>query len=945
MAKSIPAGARWYKFDFHCHTPASECYGQGVDQDYLRELSPRDWLFNYMRAEIDCIAVTDHNTGDWIDKLKNEYLSMQEEGISGFRELTIFPGIEVTASGGEKGIHILTILPTEKSKSDIDHFLGKLEYNNNTIPNNKKISGKTALAVCTEAKKNKFLPIPAHVDNVCGLFTVLKNGPQMQDFLDQSGVYAVELLSPNEPKPQEYISAKCSWTEVIGSDSHHLSAINNNSGNYPGSRYTWVKMGANPTFEGLKLALQDGQTGDNSSIIRSDENEFPFDPNNPQLNSTKRQQNPNNRHAENVIESLSISNAQFCGRPPLEIKWNPWLNCIVGGRGSGKSTLVELARIVLRREDELVGEPKENFTRFKAIYNKENQIGALSNETEILLIYTIGQSKYRLRWRQDSQGHTIEDQDPSGVWHEAPGEIANLFPARIYSQKQVFELSRNTKALFNIIDESKEVNRIEWEVRWQQEESNFFSLRDRARQIQVTLGNEERLKGQHNDILKKLAVFESEGYADILKQYQSCHRQKQQILDLIDQTTPYPNLITELIEQIELPELDEQSFENTSNYAELMESIIIFRSVIETAKQDLLQISNRLIESIKQFKNTVWHTKWSLELTEADNKFETLKQKLAQVGTSNPNEYGVLVQQRQSIETEFKKIGELKVQLKGVHDQANQSYQKLHSLQKELTKKREEFLTSVLDNNNYIRIKLMPYGDKKQAEQQFRSIIGKEGSTFSKEIYSEENNEGIIYNIYESYDSNSGIETFENQLYQLKCSIYNRNFQVGQRFKSHLDQLRPEQYDRLFTWWPEDSLQVEYSNGDKDGDWRSITQGSPGQKTAAMLAFLLSYGNEPIILDQPEDDLDNHLIYNLIVRQIRENKLNRQILVVTHNPNIVVNGDAEFVIVMDQRAGQCHVTISGSLQEPDVRKEICDVMEGGREAFEKRYRRVMLEEI
>lgn len=96
-----------------------------------------------------------------------------------------------------------------------------------------------------------------------------------------------------------------------------------------------------------------------------------------------------------------------------------------------------------------------------------------------------------------------------------------------------------------------------------------------------------------------------------------------------------------------------------------------------------------------------------------------------------------------------------------------------------------------------------------------------------------------------------------------------------------------------------------------------------------------------MVLDQPEDDLDNHLIYGLIVRQLRENKSRRQIIVVTHNPNIVVNGDAELVHVLDVRYGQTWIVQQGGLQEQAVRDEICRIMEGGREAFELRYRRMM----
>ena len=151
---------------------------------------------------------------------------------------------------------------------------------------------------------------------------------------------------------------------------------------------------------------------------------------------------------------------------------------------------------------------------------------------------------------------------------------------------------------------------------------------------------------------------------------------------------------------------------------------------------------------------------------------------------------------------------------------------------------------------------------------------------------------------------------------------------------------RPEYLDNILIWYPEDSLRVEYSPKGDGKDFRPIGQASAGQRAAAMLAFLLAYGEEPLVLDQPEDDLDNHLIYELVVRQIREHKLRRQIIVVTHNPNIVVNGDAEMLYALDFRAGQCRVAKEGSLQEAEIREEICRVMEGGREAFERRYRRL-----
>ena len=94
-------------------------------------------------------------------------------------------------------------------------------------------------------------------------------------------------------------------------------------------------------------------------------------------------------------------------------------------------------------------------------------------------------------------------------------------------------------------------------------------------------------------------------------------------------------------------------------------------------------------------------------------------------------------------------------------------------------------------------------------------------------------------------------------------------------------------------------------------------------------------------MDQPEDDLDNALVSELVVDQVRSNKSRRQIIVVTHNPNIVVNGDAELVLPMTFSNGQIQQLDAGGLQERAVRQRVCDIMEGGRDAFRQRYKRIL----
>jgi ABC-type lipoprotein export system ATPase subunit len=106
------------------------------------------------------------------------------------------------------------------------------------------------------------------------------------------------------------------------------------------------------------------------------------------------------------------------------------------------------------------------------------------------------------------------------------------------------------------------------------------------------------------------------------------------------------------------------------------------------------------------------------------------------------------------------------------------------------------------------------------------------------------------------------------------------------------------------------------------------------------LSLMLLLDDSPIIIDQPEEDLDTKRITDLVVTNMRQFKKKQQVIVVTHNPNIPVNGGAENIIQMNFAGGQIQKHISGALQKTEVREAVCEVMEGGKEALDKRYFRI-----
>ncbi|WP_417745244.1 AAA family ATPase [Rosistilla oblonga] len=136
-----------------------------------------------------------------------------------------------------------------------------------------------------------------------------------------------------------------------------------------------------------------------------------------------------------------------------------------------------------------------------------------------------------------------------------------------------------------------------------------------------------------------------------------------------------------------------------------------------------------------------------------------------------------------------------------------------------------------------------------------------------------------------------------------------------------------------------DSAEVRLNDRptDQESEPRPLDELSPGQRCSAILPILLLSGDYPLIIDQPEENLDNRLIRQVIVNILASMKLSRQVIIATHNPNLPVLGDAEQCVVLQARGRNLsEVVATGNLDSPNVAKYITDIMEGGREAFQYR---------
>jgi ABC-type lipoprotein export system ATPase subunit len=123
-------------------------------------------------------------------------------------------------------------------------------------------------------------------------------------------------------------------------------------------------------------------------------------------------------------------------------------------------------------------------------------------------------------------------------------------------------------------------------------------------------------------------------------------------------------------------------------------------------------------------------------------------------------------------------------------------------------------------------------------------------------------------------------------------------------------------------------------NGIKKYNTKPISQLSLGQQQSILLAILLqSKSNNPLLIDQPEDNLDSEFIYKTIVKNLRQIKEKRQVIIVTHNANIAVLGDAELIIPLKSSNEKSYLQTPGSIDCTNIINSCCEILEGGRQAF------------
>lgn len=916
-------GNRWYKCDFHLHTPASECFDEP-------NITPEDFINKVKSKGLECIAITDHNTASWIDKIRE---------VANKESITVFPGVEITCSDSK--VHLLILFDTKIDIVYIEDFIRDIGIKREEFGKKTAHSNKSVIEVAIKAKEVGAIVIPAHVDCFSGLSEV--SYATQVEFLNLDNINALQMVNKdliikdvntinsdefynllNEEYgkiSKEDVSKYINCAKIIKEKNKGILTFSDNPSKQGSSKhglwgigkeYSFIKMGENPTLEGLRQAFLFPQ-------IRI-KNCFEID--------SKEELLP-----EMWISKVIIKDTELCPESPLEVDFNPHLTTIIGGRGTGKSTIIRFLTGILK--EELINGKDEVSHELKRFYSINNgDVGVLRKTTEVIIEIIKNNNKYRIiakNFENDGKNEkSIEKYNTTKEVYETIEDISinDMFSVDIYNQKQIYNLSRNPNSLREKIDSLIE-NINEPKLRIKKYMSEYKAKYAFIKQLEVEVSMKKKISLEINDLKEKIDLYRESGINEILKKYEIFNIQKKVVNDYIKGIDENIESISKFYGDFNLKignieKIDENfrcEIEKITN--SYNKDFFACKNEIQKITDRLKNIKNKFIEDINESN---WYKEYEIVSNEYTKTLESLSENGIDVKIINE-----LLEKQKNKQEEIDRLSKIEIVLKD-------EYSELEKLRINYVKAREEIFNlrknevqGLLSDTN-IKVQFKKFRDYNNFIDEFRKIIQR-ANKFDLDINKIADN---------CFDGNiqENIKSLVKDIIKIKDSKENNN-NFSKKFNSVLKDLNDEQIATLNLFLPEDDIQIQYK-ANMSSTYKSLTNASAGQKTSAMLTFILSDGITPLILDQPEDDLDNHLIYDLVVERLRVCKDKRQIIVVTHNANIPVNGDSELVVTMNSESKDVEIFTSGTIEEKLVKEEICNVMEGGEKAFRMRANRYSL---
>jgi len=917
----------------HSHTNASLCFHE-------RDVTAEQWVQRAIEQGLDCVAVTDHNTPSGIS-------AIQEAARE--TKLTVFPGIEITCDTSK--IHLLILFDPSKGEEDIKSFLSKCDIEHSQYGKQDATTTKSVFEVADIAtEKCDALVIPAHIDEFAGLNSLsIQN---LEKFYSRNDINAVQVVHKeflnqelkstgnsdlknllndyyNNPNPAiDDATIKGWYTPVKLALEYHLAILtfsdnphepkNSKHGLWGiGSHYTWIKMDEMPSLEGIRQAFLLPEYR-----IRNEFDCLTTPYTKPEL----------------WIKSISISNTTITdSAAPLMINFSPQLNTLIGGRGSGKSSILRFIRGVFNRTAD-IRELNEILIDHNEFYKREAgrpKKGVLTDSSVVEIEFVRNEVLHKIVssniTNSTNQTINIEKLNEAGNWVNVTDEgYIDFFEFEHYSQKQIYEIAQEPNALRERIDKAIEgLERIKTDR--QHTKSLFLEKSAAIRTVDVLLASKGKIETRIKDLDANIKKLQQSGIADLLTAKEKFSIESTLIDSFHSQIQERENQLEELAQSIEISDIDFSTFDEAHKEAlgQSTKNIIDGFAKIKTA---LLKLKEETGQLKTDFESSVNASQWKTDLNKNTSDFNKKKEELEKEGIDAISSFERFSKEKADLEKELETINAKTVIRESDKRERERLQNEYLRLSKEITNKRREFVQSIVTGDK-VKVTIKPFRNQADFEAQLRKLIQRENTSFQTDI-------DALTEICFNGNVEQKIKDVRSVFLKIKA-----NEDVGSIvsgfFVNLVKSLNDAQIDEIELMLPEDEIEVQYKPT-STAAFKSLSTASAGQKTTAILTFILSYGRLPLILDQPEDDLDNRLVYELIVDRLKQAKEKRQLIVVTHNANVPVNGDAEYIISMDTESKVLKVLHTGTVEQVSIKKEICDVMEGGELAFEMRSRRYNL---
>lgn len=785
----------------------------------------------------------------------------------------VVPGVELSVSDGENGIHTLIVFDKEswikEGEDYINQFLTaafegiKNRENENTRCN---YDFKNLLEKLSDHKKqgrDSFIVL-AHAQQDCGFFHELKGGRIIE--LSKKAVFKEFVLGVQKIRDFGKIDSYKQWfggalpAFVEGSDCKKMQDVGKAQAQNGEDKKTFIKLGSF-NFEALKYAL---------------------------LNAESRVKDKIPKIQNSYIKSIAFDGGKLSGQT---INFSPELNNFIGIRGSGKSSIIEIVRYAL-------GIPLGQSSEDSNYKNDLIQFVLGSGGKVILNVVDKNNKEYRIE-KIYGQKQTIFDENNEIL----DCEVDAIFDKPVYfGQKDLSNKENNFEMdLLNrliggrlrdvhdrISEKKSEVQNVILEM---QKIQNIDSLKE---ETETYIRNAEQ----------QLKIFRDNGVAEKLKRQTDFDKDSSILQRNREIFISYRNELKVVLEKYE-------AF-FTGTISTSTENKTIFETANTAIKEAGAEFTK--IKEILRKTDAALEKYKAVELSLNDKRDE-IKEEFAKIkreinsDTLNPDTFLSLTRKIETSKLKLVEINKQSEKRQGLEKQLKEKLYELNELWREEFNCLNDETEKINNTNSNLKISIGFKEQKAQFVEKLKAVF--RGSGLRDSTY-----QSLVEQFQDFIEIYKNPKTVKEIVNENMLGNFNR------RFKENLSD--------LLTFQVENKVTIEYK--DKPLDKHSL-----GQRASALILFLLAQKeNDVLIIDQPEDDLDNQTIYDEVIKELLKLKGNMQFIFATHNANIPVLGDSEKIIVCSFEDAEKIALNDGSIDTTSVQQDIIRIMEGGQDAFNRR---------